>query len=328
MSQKNLTARAFWVTAPGRGELLDEPLSDPGPDEVLVRTLYTGISRGTESRVFRGGVPPSQYQTMRAPFQQGDFPAPVKYGYCNVGAVEIGPAALRGRTVFCLYPHQDCYVVPASAVTPVPSRIPPGRAVLAANLETALNVLWDASPRLGDRITIIGAGVVGCLIARLASRLPGCRIQLADIDAAKETAAEALGVRWVAPDRAEGGQDLVIHASGAPEGLATALRLAGFEAVIVEASWFGTQPVSLPLGEDFHVKRLTIRSSQVGAIATAQRPRWNRSRRMSTVMELLDDPALDAIFSGESPFVELPRVMAELSRNPQGVLCHRLVYTR
>lgn len=328
MPQKNLTARAFWVTAPGRGELLDGPLLDPKPNEVLIRTLYTGISRGTESRVFRGEVPPSQYQAMRAPFQEGDFPAPVKYGYCNVGVVEIGPAALRGRTVFCLYPHQDCYVVPAAAVTLVPSRIPPGRAVLAANLETALNVLWDASPRLGDRVTIIGAGVVGCLIARLASRLPGCQIQLVDTDAAKETVAEALGVRWVAPDRAEGGQDLVLHASGAPEGLAAALRLAGFEAVIVEASWFGTHPVNLPLGEDFHAKRLTIRSSQVGAIATAQRPRWNHPRRMSTVMELLDDPVLDAVFSGESPFVELPRVMAELSHNPQGVLCHRLVYTQ
>lgn len=326
MKTDRLQARAFWLAAPGHGEIRPERLVAPGPDEVLVRALYTGISRGTESLVFRGEVPPSQYRAMRAPFQQGEFPAPVKYGYCNVGVVETGPEALSGRIVFCLYPHQDRYVVPAVAVTPVPPRVPPARAVLAANLETALNVLWDAAPRLGDRITVIGAGTVGCLIARLAGRLPGCRIQLVDVDPGRAVIAERLGVGFARPDRAEGGQDLLIHASGAPAGLATALGLADFEAVVVEASWFGARPVSLPLGEDFHARRLSIRSSQVGGIAAAQRGRWDHRRRMATVMELLEDPVLDALISGESPFADLPRVMAELSRDPPGVLCHRIVY--
>lgn len=326
MKTDRLQARAFWLVAPGRGEIRSESLVAPGPDEVLVRTLHTGISRGTESLVFRGEVPPSQYRAMRAPFQQGEFPAPVKYGYCNVGVVEAGPEALSGHIVFCLYPHQDRYVVPAVAVTPVPPRVPPARAVLAANLETALNVLWDAVPRLGDRITVIGAGTVGCLIARLAGRLPGCRIQLVDVDPGRAAIAERLGVGFARPDRAEGGQDLLIHASGAPTGLATALGLAGFEAVVVEASWFGARPVSLPLGEDFHARRLSIRSSQVGGIAAAQRGRWDHRRRMATVMELLEDPVLDALIDGESLFADLPRVMAELSRDPPGVLCHRIVY--
>ena len=261
---------------------------------------------------------------MRAPFQQGEFPAPVKYGYCNVGIVEARPRRCCGQTVFCLYPHQDYYVVPVSAVTRVPAPIPAGRAVLAANLETALNVLWDAAPRLGDRITVIGAGVVGCLIARLAGKLPGCRVQLLDVDPGKAAIAALLGVRFALPELAEDEQDIIIHASGAPTGLATALRLAGFEATVIEASWFGTQSVSLPLGEDFHVKRLRIRSSQVGHIATAQRSRWNYRRRMATVMELLDDPILDGLISGESPFAALPQTMAELSRNPPSVLCHRV----
>ena len=321
-----LTARAFWVTAPGRGEILDESLPPPGPDDVLVRTLYTGISRGTESLVFRGEVPSSQHRAMRAPFQQGDFPAPVKYGYCNVGVVEAGPAALRGRVVFCLYPHQDRYVVPAAAVTPVPACVPPGRAVLAANLETALNVLWDAAPRLGDRITVIGAGTVGCLIARLAGRLPGCAVQLLDVDAGKAAIAAQLGVGFVTPDQAAAEQDVLIHASGAPAGLVTALRLAGFEATVVEASWFGARSVSLPLGEEFHAKRLRIHSSQVGAVAAAQRGRWDHRRRLSTVMDLLDDPLLDPLISGERAFVDLPQVLAELSQNPAGVLCQRIVY--
>ncbi len=319
-------ARAFWLVAPGRGELRNERLTPPGPDEVQVRTRYSGISRGTESLVFRGEIPLSQYSTMRAPFQQGEFPAPVKYGYCNVGIVEAGPPALLGQTVFCLYPHQDRYIVPVSAVTLVPGPIPAGRAVLTANLETALNVLWDAAPRLGDRITVIGAGVVGCLIARLAGKLPGCRVQLLDVDPGKASFAESLGVRFTLPESAEDEQDIIIHASGAPTGLATALSLAGFEATVIEASWFGTQSVPLPLGEDFHVKRLHIRSSQVGHIATAQRSRWNYRRRMATVMELLDDPILDRLISGESPFEALPQTMAELSRNPPGVLCHRIVY--
>jgi threonine dehydrogenase-like Zn-dependent dehydrogenase len=326
MKTQGMPAQAFWLVAPGRGEIRSERLSPPGSDEVRVRTLYTAISRGTESLVFRGEVPPSQYPVMRAPFQQGEFPAPVKYGYCNVGVVEAGAPTWLGKTVFCLYPHQDGYVVPAAAVTPVPHSIPPGRAVLAANLETALNVLWDAGPRLGDRITVIGAGVVGCLIARLAGQLPGCAVQLVDVDPDKAMIAEQLGVRFAAPARAESQQDLIIHASGAPGGLVTALELAGFEATVVEASWFGTKPVSLPLGEDFHAKRLDLRSSQVGHIATAQRGRWNYRRRMTTVMELLDDPVLDTLISGESPFTELPKIMSELSLNPPGVLCHRIHY--
>lgn len=326
MTTDSIQARAFWLMAPGRGEIRAEALAGPGPGEVRVRTLYTAISRGTESLVFRGEVPPSQHRAMRAPFQQGEFPAPVKYGYCNVGLVEAGMEAWLGRVVFCLYPHQDRYVVPVAAVTPVPAGISPGRAVLAANLETALNVLWDAAPRLGDRIAVIGAGTVGCLIARLAGRLPGCRVQLLDVDSSKATVAERLGVHFAAPEQAENGQDVVIHASGAPAGLTLALGLAGFEATVVEASWFGTRPVSLPLGEDFHAKRLCLRGSQVSAIAPAHRGRWDYRRRMATVMELLDDPALDALVSGESPFVDLPRVMAELSGNPCGILCHRIVY--
>lgn len=326
MTGNSMYARAFWLTTPGQGEIRVETLNAPGPNEAQVQTLYTGISRGTESRVFRGEAPPSQYQAMRAPFQQGEFPAPVKYGYCNVGVVEVGPTDLRGKIVFCLFPHQDRYVVPAVALTPIPAPIPPGRAVLAANLETALNALWDAAPRLGDRITVIGAGVVGCLIARLVNRLPGCVVQLVDVDIGKESVANQLGVRFVLPEQAQPEQDIVIHASGSPAGLAAALSLAGFEATVLEVSWFGAQPVSLPLGEAFHSQRLTLRSSQVGSIATAQRSRWNYRRRMATVMDLLDDSVLDALISGESPFADLPQVMAELSQNPGGVLCHRIVY--
>jgi threonine dehydrogenase-like Zn-dependent dehydrogenase len=166
-----ITARAFWTVAPGQGEIRTETLAPPGPGQVLVRALTSGISRGTEAMVFQGRIPASQHQVMRCPFQAGELPFPVKYGYASVGLVEAGPAELVGKRVFALHPHQDRYVLPAESVLPVPDAVPTSRAVLAANMETALNGLWDAAPRLGDRISVIGAGVVGCLAAALAARL-------------------------------------------------------------------------------------------------------------------------------------------------------------
>src|SRR3712207_5947238 len=165
-------ARAFWITYLGAGEIRPAALPEPGDGEVLVRTLHSGVSRGTETLVFRGGVPASQHAAMRAPHQEGDFPGPVKYGYLNVGVVERGPAGLTGRTVFCLYPHQTRYVVPAAAVVPVPAAVPAGRAVLAGVMETAVNALWDAAPLVGDRIAVVGGGLVGCCVAALAARVP------------------------------------------------------------------------------------------------------------------------------------------------------------
>jgi NADPH:quinone reductase-like Zn-dependent oxidoreductase len=317
-------ARAFWVTGPARGEIRAEKLPPPGADELVVRTLFTGVSRGTEALVFLNRVPTSEHARMRAPFQAGDFPAPVKYGYANVGEVESGP--MRGRRLFCLYPHQTRYVVPAHAVHWLPPSVPPGRAVLAANLETAVNGLWDAAPRLGDRIAVVGAGTVGCLVAWLASGIRGCEVELIDIDPAKAFAADALGVRFCAPEAASRDADLVFHASGRAAGLSTALELAGFEAVVVDLSWYGTERVALDLGGSFHSQRLTIRASQVGAVATAQRARWTAHRRMALVLRLLENPALDALITGESPFEALPAAMGELCESPGATLLHRIAF--
>ncbi len=320
------TARGFWLTAPGVGELRALPVTAPGPDEVLVEALWSGVSRGTESLVFLGRVPPSQYQAMRCPFQEGDFPAPVKYGYASVGRVAAGAPALRGKLVFCLHPHQDRYVVPAQAVLPLPEGLPPRRAVLAANMETALNGLWDGAPRLGDRIAVVGAGVVGCLVAALAARLPGAQVELVDVDPSRAALAAALGCSFAAPEGAVGEADLVIHASGSPAGLATALGLAGFEATVLEMSWYGDQPVPAPLGEAFHARRLVLRSSQVGAVATARRARRSYRERLGLALSLLRDPVFDRLLTGECAFEDLPQTMARLCRAPQGVLCQVVRY--
>ena len=323
----NNGARALWITGPGKAEIRDERLPEPGEDDVLVRTTHSAISRGTESLVFRGEVPPSEYRRMRAPFQDGDFPGPLKYGYINVGVVEDGPPALHGRSVFCLYPHQTRYIVPASAVEPLPEELPPRRAVLAANLQTAVNGLWDAAPRAGDRIAVVGAGTLGCLTAWLATSYPGCEVELVEPNAAKTTVAGALGVTFKAPREATGEADLVIHASGTSEGLTTALTLAGFEATVTELSWFGDRVVKLPLGQAFHSQRLTLRSSQVASISPAQRARWTRQRQMQLVFRLLGDSRLDALITGESAFEELPGVLEKLSGEPGDTLCHLINYT-
>jgi NADPH:quinone reductase-like Zn-dependent oxidoreductase len=319
-------ARAFWLAEPGRGEIRTEPLPAPAAGEAVVRTLYSGISRGTESLVFLGKVPESEHARMRAPFQAGEFPAPVKYGYCNVGLVERGPPAVEGRHVFCLYPHQTRYVVPATALTVLPDDVPPARAVLAANLETAVNALWDASPRIGDRIGVVGAGTVGCLVAWLAARIVGAEVELIDVDPRKTAVAAALGVPFRSPEAAARDLDVVLHTSAAATGLATALELAGFEATVVELSWYGASAPAIPLGGAFHSRRLTLKSSQVGSVASAQRARWDYSRRMALVLRLLAHAELDALISGESRFDELPAVLARLATAPGYTLCHRIVY--
>lgn len=320
-------ARAFWIAEPGRGDIRPESLAVPASDQVVVRTLYSGISRGTEALVFRGDVPVSEYARMRAPFQAGDFPAPVKYGYASVGEVEDGPRDLQRRRVFVLYPHQTRYVVPAAAVHVLPDGVPAGRAVLAANLETAINGLWDGRPHVGDRISVVGAGAVGCLVAWLAGRLPGADVELVDVDARRGQVARALNVRFATPETASVGADLVVHASGTAEGLNLALRLAAFEATIVEMSWYGRQSVPVALGESFHAQRLTVRSSQVGAIASAQRTRWDTRRRMQLALSLLTDPALDVLITGESDFDALPQVMPALAASPGSTICHRIRYS-
>jgi 2-desacetyl-2-hydroxyethyl bacteriochlorophyllide A dehydrogenase len=319
-------ARAFWLAAPGRGEIRTAPLPAVGPDDVLVRAQASAISRGTESLVFTGRVPPSEYQQMRCPFQEGDFPGPVKYGYASVGIVEAGPAALRGRRVFCLYPHQDLYVVPASAVVPVPDDVPDERATLAANMETAVNAMWDAGPRLGDRIAIIGAGVVGCFIASLAAKLPGTRVELIDIDPRRATVAAALGCRFATPDAASGDCDIVFHSSASEAGLATALRLSGFEAKLIELSWYGNKPVAVPLGEAFHQRRLQLISSQVGAVAHARRARRTHRERLALALALLADPVYDQLITGHCTLDTLPQRMAQLAAAPDGALAEIVHY--
>jgi threonine dehydrogenase-like Zn-dependent dehydrogenase len=320
------TARAFWLRAPGCGEIRSEPLPERGPGDVVVRTVRSGVSRGSETLVFRGGVPQAQYAAMRAPFQEGDFPGPVKYGYLNVGVVEEGPARLRGRTIFCLYPHQTAYVVPAAAVTLVPEDVPASRAVLTGTVETAVNALWDAAPLVGDRVTVVGAGMVGCCVARLLGRFPAVQVTLVDVDPARAGVAQALGVDFAVPANAADGRDLVVHTSATEAGLQLSLDLLRPEGTVIDLSWYGDADVRLSLGGGFHTRRLGIRASQVGTVSPARSGSRTTSDRLALALELLRDPAFDALVTGQSGFAELPEVMARLAAGSLPALCHTISY--
>ena len=276
--------------------------------------------------MFRGRVPADQRARMRAPFQEGDFPAPVKYGYLNVGAVEEGPPDLRGRTVFCLYPHQTAYVVPASAVSVVPEGVPPARAVLAGTVETAINALWDAAPAVGDRVAVVGGGMVGCCVARLLQRYPAVQVTLVDVDPGRARVAAALEVDFALPEDAPEELDLVVHTSATSAGLQRSLDLLAPEGTVVDLSWYGETEVRLALGGAFHDRRLTIRSSQVGSVSPARASRRTPADRLALALELLRDPAFDALLTGESRFEELPDVMARLAAGSLQALCHTITY--
>ncbi|MFZ5893837.1 MAG: zinc-dependent alcohol dehydrogenase [Myxococcota bacterium] len=321
------SARALWLTGPERGELREEALAQATDGEVLVRTHFSGVSRGTESLVWRGAVPASEVHTMRCPFQAGEFPFPVKYGYSSVGCVESGPLELRGRLVHCLYPHQSAYVVPASAVIALPEQLPARRAVLAANMETALNALWDARPLIGDRVSVVGAGVLGALVAFLARQLAGVDVELVDRRPARAELAQTLGVSFSEPGLARRHRDVVFHASGNPRALATALELCANDTALIELSWFGDQSVELPLGGSFHSRRLGVCASQVGEVSRNARRRFTHRERRALALELLSEPALDSLIDGECAFEDLPRVMPELVHAESGRLCQLVVYS-
>lgn len=311
--------RALWYAKPGVVELRTAPLPPPRPGEARVRTLYSGISRGTERLVFSGTVPQSEWERMRAPLQEGAFPFPVKYGYCAAGVVEDGPEALVGRNVFCLHPHQDTFVAPADMLVPLPEGVSPRRATLAANMETALNAHWDAGTGPGDHIVVVGAGIVGLLAAVIAARLPGATVTVVDIAEDRRTLVETTGARFALPDAAPVDADIVFHTSASAAGLQTAIRCAGMEATVVELSWYGDKPVAVSLGDVFHSRRIKLISSQVGQVSPSRRSRWSYRRRMEAALAMLTDPALEAFVSEEVAFGDLPKRMPELLTGTSGL---------
>ncbi|SMC53126.1 zinc-binding alcohol dehydrogenase [Rhizobium sp. RU36D] len=325
-SSVGFRSRSLWIAAAQRCEIREEALAAPLADQALVRMLFSGVSRGTENLVFAGRVPVSEFERMRGPHMGGGFPFPVKYGYAAAGWVEAGPEELVGTSVFCLHPHQDLFVVDAASLVAIPHGVPVERAVLAPNMETALNIVWDAGVQPGDRVAVFGAGVVGALVAYIASRIIGTEVHLVDRNSARRSLADRLCIGFSTDAEVSGEFDVLINASGSGEALSRAIEVAGQEARIIEASWHGDRPVSLPLGGAFHARRLTIASSQVGSVPPDRRARWSYGRRLAKALDLLRDDCLDALISGETDFSTLETDYPAVLANPD-TLCHRIRYT-
>ena len=324
--ERDTVARALWYTDKGWAEIREEALGPPQSGQVRIDALCSALSRGTEALVQAGRVPPEEYERMRAPFMAGAFPFPVKYGYAIVGRIAGGAGGDNGRLAFALHPHQDRFNLAREHVHALPDGVTPERAVLAANMETALNAVWDAAPGPADRIAIVGAGVVGLLVGYLCSRLPGAVVTIVDIDPSRASVATALGLAFALPNDAQVDCDVVFHASGHASGLATAISLAGTEATVLEMSWYGEGDVAVPLGGAFHSKRLKLVSSQVGQISPSHRPRWTYNRRLAAALSLLTDPKLDALMSPAVRFEELPGRLPDIFAQKSGILCQLITY--
>lgn len=317
-----MIASALWTTGPGRTELRQTALGALEEGDVRVRAIVSGISRGTERLVHEGRVPQSEWQRMRCPFQEGAFPWPVKYGYAMVGCVEAGPSGLTGSRVFSLYPHESHYDLPAEAVLPIPDSIPSHRAVLAPQMETALNAIWDAE-RVQGRVAVIGGGVIGLLTAWLAARV--AEVVVIDRNPAREAIARELGLAFASPEGAGSEYDLIFHASGTPEGLNRAFELCRFEGQVIELSWFGDAPVAVMLGGAFHSRRLTLKASQVGSVAPSRRGAYDHRKRLEEALSLCADPRLDILVRDSTPFADIPARFGAILVDPE-TLCHLIRY--
>lgn len=322
----SVETEALWYIGPRRTAIRKATLGPLEPDHIRVRTIASGVSRGTESLVFDGKVPQEEWQRMRAPMQEGDFPFPVKYGYQSVGRVIAGPDDWQDRRVFVLHPHQTLFDTPIASAVPVPRDIPPTRAVLCGNMQTALTAIWDAKAAPGDRIAVVGGGVVGLLIGWLAAQIPAVSVELVDVNRERAPIARNLGLSFAEPGAARGDNDIVFHASASEAGLQSAIALAGEEATVMEMSWYGARAVAIDLGGAFHSRRLKLAASQVGRIPEDHRARWDFARRNETALALLDDARLDGLLERAVDFHALPEAMASIFERTSGVLCQLVTY--
>ncbi|HWN99800.1 MAG TPA: zinc-binding dehydrogenase [Blastocatellia bacterium] len=342
--EKERPAVSVWFTSPRTVELRAASARPPSSGEVRIEALYSGISHGSEMMVYRGEVPPGLALDATLPTLQGSCTFPVKYGYASVGrVVDIGSdvsGLSEGDLVFAFNPHETCYTVPATVVIRLPQKLDPPIGVFAANIETALNSLLDAAPRLGERVVVIGQGVVGLLITQLARRAGASLVITSDLyetrrrlslsagaDLAVDPSTDSLSERVAAMTRGTGA-DVVIEASGQPRALDDAIGIAALEGRVVVVSWYGTKRADLALGSDFHRKRLTLRSSQVSNIDPSLAPRWTVSRRRELAVGYLNELLLDDLISHVLTYDRAAEAYRLIDEQPGDVVQVVLDYTK
>lgn len=327
-----MKARALMFVAPGRVEVRPVDTAEPGEGDVVVRTAYSGISAGTEMLAYRGQLDPDLLLDETIGSLGGTFEYPFAYGYSCAGIVEAG-ALPEGTAVFALHPHQDRFVTGGADVVPL-GDVDLREATLFPLVETALQISLDAGPVLDDVVVVAGLGAVGLLTALLLGRA-GARVVGVEPQAWRRAAAATVGVDACPPGEAAErvaaetggcGVPLVVEASGNPEALAGALPWLAHEGTALVASWYGSRPVSLPLGGEFHRRRLTIRSTQVSTIPAALSGRWTVARRRATVARLLGELPLRVLATHEFPLAEAPAAYAAIDRGDEGLLHAALWY--
>lgn len=314
-----MLSHALWFEDRHTGKIMEETVPPLAADMCLVKAQFSAISSGTERTVFSGDVPPVLHEEMRCPYMGGSFSFPVKYGYSLVGEVVAGPESLLYKRVHVLHPHQTLAAVRCEDLLVLPENLPPARATLISNLETAITAVWDSGVHVGDRALVAGFGIIGSLVARLLSGIPGTEVYVTDSDPHKTGLATRMGFALYEPLQ-HPDLDVAFNASATAEGLQSAIDSLGTEGRVIELSWYGTHDVHLWLGDTFHSRRKAILCSQVSTIPAAMRTRWSRQRRRELAARLLCDPVFDQHISHVVRFEELPEVFDRLLTMPSDCL--------
>lgn len=330
----NASRQRVQFTAPGEVEVITEPVPDPAPDEVVVRTKYSAVSPGTERLVYEGQVPDGlAADTSIEALKDTDFTYPISYGYACVGVVEeVGSDVSdewEGRTVFSFQPHVSRFVTSTSALVRVPAAVHPTDAVLIPSMETAVNLVMDGRPLIGEHVLVFGQGIVGLLTTELLSHHPLDTLETVEPEPSRRALSESMGAEAVrsvselevdqesssiGPDASRA--DLVYELTGRPSVLNDAVQRTAFSGRIVVGSWYGTKSAPVELGGHFHRSRMQIVSSQVSTIAPSLRGRWTKDRRMSVVLDLLPEITPSDLISGYFPIEEAPAAYEQLSADP------------
>ena len=319
---KKINTQSFWIKKKNNSYIKDHSINQAGKNELLIQTKYSGISYGTERVVYTGSVPDSQRELMRCPYQEGNFGSDVKYGYMNIGKVIDGPPGFKGKYVYTLFPHQTYYILDKTEVTLIPESIPLKRCLLTANMETAINGMWDTLPSCGDKILVIGSGVVGFLMAYILKSIPGSEILLVDSDSKKNKYSKLFNINFKNKYKA----NIIYECSGNAKILDGLSKHVKDEAIICILSWYGDNISKVKFGEEFLSKRIKIIFSQVSKVSHNRSQYWDNVKRRELAIKMLNDDRLDNLIEKKIiKFSKLPLFFSQMN-NKQSFFCKVVDY--
>jgi 2-desacetyl-2-hydroxyethyl bacteriochlorophyllide A dehydrogenase len=324
--------RSLYFTAPHTIDVREEPLPALAAGQVLAQTLCSAISPGTEMLVYRGQVPTEMAVDETIAALGGQFRFPLKYGYSAVGRVlELGPgvdSAWQGRTVFAFNPHESHVIADIAQLFPLPDDVDAETALFLPNMETAVNFLLDGAPLIGERVAVLGQGVVGLLTTALLARCPLANLTTFDHYPLRRETSLALGAHVsLSPESSPALQaDLTYELSGSPAALDAAIALTGFDGRIVVGSWYGQKRAALDLGGRFHRSRIRLISSQVSTLTPALSGRWDKARRLQVAWAMLRAVRPGRLITHRVPLAAAAEAYTLIDQHPEACLQVLLTY--